>query len=848
MTFHKADYGKIMDWHFWLFPTVVSILLIIISRFNFLAFHTLAELFTIIISFSLFAFAWWTRKLNRNHFLLFIACGYFWIGIIDLMHSLTYKGMDVFIAGSADLAVHFWLFARFMEAFLLLAAPFFALKRFNAYFVFYLYGIICFLMTILIFKGALPTTFIEGVGLTSFKIYSEYLIDVILALAMYFLLKGNLTSSNHEKLFISFAIIFTMLAELAFTFYVSVYGFSNLVGHIFKLFSFWFIFQAIVVINMQKPYSTLRKSENRFKNLFENTEVSIWEEDFTELIDELELIREQGITDLSAHLDSNNGLAWQLANKIHVVNVNDATLKLFKVSSREGFINKIETSFGDDAIDFFINSLFAIWNKHKSFRSEARFKASDGEEINAIVSYQLPVNYEGFSSVPVSIIDITQQKKQEELIRHQANFDFLTGLANRNLFSDRLAHALDLAVRNNSQLAVLFLDLDGFKHINDSKGHAFGDQLLQMVAERIVKNVRKSDTVARFGGDEFAILLPESHLVSDIEEVVVKILNSVSKAYVIKNIEAYVTTCIGITIYPNDGEDTATLLRKADSAMYKAKNRGANNFQFFTQKMDAEAHKRMVLEQALRVAIKNEDFTVYFQPVIDVINNKVIYAEALIRWQTKEMGMISPAEFIPLAEELGLINEIGKFVLRESCKHAMLWHRVSDNFPGVAVNLSSKQFVNQEIVALVENILLETSLPVEKLTLEITEGLLMQEEYAPLEQLEQLCQMGIKLSMDDFGTGYSSLSYLKRFPLTTLKIDRSFISGLPEDNENGDLVKAIMLMAKSLGLKVVAEGVELESQQTFLQNIGCKYIQGYLYSEPLSAPDFTLWYEKNMNG
>jgi len=760
---------------------------------------------------------------------------------MDLIHMLLYKGMNVFIEGTGNIAIQFWLSSRFMEASLLLIAPLLAFTKRKPYLIFYSYGLLSIIFCSIIFNGFFPVSFIEGQGLTPFKIYSEYTIDVILALAIYILYKHAALVSVEEKLYITLAIIFTMMAEIAFTFYISVYGFSNFIGHILKLFSFWLIFQAIVVINLKRPYAILHASNKRFKNLFEHSEVSIWEEDFSELMIALDELRSGGITSLKQYLSEHQDVAWQLATKIKVINVNEATLVLFKAKSREDFIQRIDMSFGLGAIDVFIDSLSAIWNQQTTFRSEANFKTFDGKEIKAIVSYQLPQSLSEYNSVAVSIIDITQQKDNEAIIRHQANYDFLTGLANRNLFSDRISHALDIAERTKNQLVLLYLDLDGFKHINDSQGHEFGDDLLKQVSQRIIHSVRKSDTVARLGGDEFAVLLPDNNVLQDIEDVVKKILNNLSKPYDIGNIKAYISTCIGITMYPKDGETPTTLLRKADSAMYKAKARGANNFQFFTPEMDLEAHKRMKLEHALRSALKNKELSIHYQPIVNIEKDCISHAEALLRWHNPTLGMIPPSDFIPLAEELGLIHGIGEFVLRNACQQAVVWQNTLPNAPGIAINLSCQQFNNNKIVPLIKSILDESGLTVEKLTLEITESLLMQEEYSPLAQLKQLRELGVELSIDDFGTGYSSLSYLKRFPLTALKIDRSFIIDLPDDHENNSLVKAILLMAESLNLHVIAEGVEEAAQKAFLMNANCKYIQGYLYSKPLPEKEFIEW-------
>ena len=376
-------------------------------------------------------------------------------------------------------------------------------------------------------------------------------------------------------------------------------------------------------------------------------------------------------------------------------------------------------------------------------------------------------------------------------------------------------------------------------------GHLVGDKLLQETSQRLVSHMRKSDTVARLGGDEFAILLPENNSPLDIEATVNKILINLAQPYRLQGRDSFVSASIGITIFPDDGNNTVTLLRKADSAMYRAKEKGRNNFQFFTQEIDAEAMHRKELEEELHMALKNGDFFVNYQPVINIETGDIDGAEALIRWKHPEKGMVPPMEFIPLAEEIGLIVPIGEWILREACREAMIWSKIEKEPPGVAVNLSSRQFQSQNIPDLVKLVLLETGLPAESLTLEITESLLIADNDAILNQLHVIRSLGVKLSIDDFGTGYSSLSYLKKLPVTTLKIDRSFIMNLPTVPEDVALVNAILSMANSLSLNVVAEGVETAAQAEFLKSRNCQYLQGYLYSKPLSKADFIDYLKKH---
>lgn len=435
--------------------------------------------------------------------------------------------------------------------------------------------------------------------------------------------------------------------------------------------------------------------------------------------------------------------------------------------------------------------------------------------------------------------DVTERRMAEETIRYQALHDLLTDLPNRIFFNEKLSTALAHARAREGKLAVMFLDLDRFKTINDTLGHTFGDQLLQLVADRLTECLWQHDSIARWGGDEFTILIPEIYSGEDAGRIAQRILDNLKQPFNIAGHQLYISSSIGIAIYPDDGEDAQTLLRNADVALYRAKEQGRNNYQFYAAAMSYQASELLVLENQLHKALERGEFVVYYQPQIDTSTGKICQMEALLRWQHPELGLISPAKFIPIAEETGLILPIGEWVLRTACTQNKAWQDAGLPPITVAVNLSARQFQQPNLAVIVARVLQETGLDPSYLELEITESVAMQNVDFSREILSDLHQMGVFIAMDDFGTGYSSLSYLKKFPLDKLKIDKSFVLELTEDSNDAAIIAAIAAMAKVLNLKMVAEGVETEAQKNFLESLECEYMQGYLFSPPISNEDAT---------
>jgi diguanylate cyclase (GGDEF)-like protein/PAS domain S-box-containing protein len=514
-----------------------------------------------------------------------------------------------------------------------------------------------------------------------------------------------------------------------------------------------------------------------------------------------------------------------------IIECNDACARIFGYESREQFLQA-------DAHDVYFDlserdRLVQMLRDQKQLPNlELRLRRRDGSAVWVLENVSL---LEG-DILEGTLIDITDRKHAQEQMEYQAYHDSLTGLPNRLLFRDRITVALAHAKRNGRAAAVMFLDLDQFKHVNDTLGHTVGDRLLQVVGTRLVTCVRAEDTVARMGGDEFTILLADLGDGRGAAAVAQKVLEAARHPVVVDEHELYLTTSVGIAIFPDDGEDAESLLKNADRAMYRAKELGRDNFQYATPARLEIAEGRLGLERRLRHAIDRNEFLVHYQPMVEIASGRVVGAEALVRWNHPESGMVQPEEFIPIAEETQLIVPLGAWVLRTACAQMKQWHDRGHASLRIAVNLSPRQFQDRELVATVERILAETHFPPQFLELEITESTAMQNAELSLATLNRLKEMGIRISIDDFGTGYSSLSYLKRFPIDTVKIDQDFVRDLTSDD--AAIISAVISMARALNLRVIAEGVETEEQLAFLRREQCTEMQGFLYSEPLAPAEF----------
>ncbi len=528
-----------------------------------------------------------------------------------------------------------------------------------------------------------------------------------------------------------------------------------------------------------------------------------------------------------------------LDEESNFLKVNDAYLEMTGMSEEELLSTSCIALSAPEDVKRSIEVLGKVLKSGFIKDYEKRCRLKDGTYLNVNMSIS---RLDNPTRLLISARDVTKQKaaedalkEQKEILDYQAHHDALTGLPNRALFNDRLQRMIEKGKRKNSKFALLFIDLDHFKEINDSLGHDAGDEILKIVTSRLRETTRGADTVARLGGDEFTLILEDLKQNQDASLVANSILKALAKAMNVENNVLYVSSSIGISVYPDDGESAQNLLKFADSAMYKAKEEGRNNFQYYNSTMTELAFERVVMEASLREALKGEELIVYYQPQVDGVRDKLIGMEALVRWQHPTMGLISPDKFIPLAESTGLIVELDRYVMRVAMTQVSQWYEEGLNPGTLAMNLAVKQLKQQDFIETFKSLIKETRCRTEWLELEVTESRIMTNPDEAIKLLGKISDLGVELAVDDFGTGYSSLTYLKRLPIDKLKIDQDFVRDLPDDEEDVGITKAVIALAKSLNLKVIAEGVETKEQKDFIVANGCENIQGYYYSKPIPA-------------
>ena len=499
---------------------------------------------------------------------------------------------------------------------------------------------------------------------------------------------------------------------------------------------------------------------------------------------------------------------------------------------KDYILNRLRVGYSHQRIGLEPKWYTGAYRKYLSFLLPILHEVSEGDGEKFMAYYDALLKVVFFDMELA--LDTYFHSDRQELAR-MANHDALTGLPNRYLLSDRLEQAIHQAHRDKNKVAVLFIDLDRFKVINDSLGHQVGDKVISVVAERLATVLREGDTIARLGGDEFVVILASLEREEGIVSVAKKLLHSIEQSIIVNSYELFTTASVGVAVYPLDGSHQDELLKHADAAMYLSKQEGGNTFRFYRQEMNMLSLTRLNLEARLRRALKDNEFLLFYQPQIDMESGRIVGVEALLRWEPNGV-MILPADFITLAEETGLILPVGEWVLEAACRQAVVWHKTGIK---VAINISARQFLGQDIVETISRILEQTECKPHWLELEITESAVMEQPQAAAVTMKKLAAMGITISIDDFGTGYSSLAYLKQFPVHWLKIDRSFVQNIGAGQGDEAIIQAVISLAHGLGIKVVGEGVEMESQYKFLKKLGCDMVQGFYFSRPLLADEIS---------
>jgi diguanylate cyclase (GGDEF)-like protein/PAS domain S-box-containing protein len=553
-------------------------------------------------------------------------------------------------------------------------------------------------------------------------------------------------------------------------------------------------------------------------------------------------------TSLKKHSDELSMLIESSSNEIYVVDYR--TLKYLYVNqgvldslgyTMEEMLNKTIYDINPNITKKDVLSFKKELNSSKKILNRSTHIRKDGSTYT-VQAYIHPIVYDGVQAYVIFDTDITELieieerlKEESKKLAHLAHHDTLTNLPNRTLFRDRLSQTILSSQRHNSQFALLFIDLDQFKKINDSLGHHIGDLILIEASKRLRESIRDEDTLARLGGDEFTIILKDIQNVNDVSHIASKIVENMKKEITVEDRTLFISSSIGISLYPQDTTDDHDLIKFADTAMYKAKEEGRDNFQYYSKDLTKHAFENVIMETSLRIAIKEKQFVVYYQPQIDPVEKSIVGMEALVRWMHPQIGLISPIKFIPLAEENGLILDIDNLVMKDAMREFVRWYKAGLNPGKLALNLAMKQLAKKSYIEDLLQTMKEMNFKPQWLALEVTEGQIMNNPHSSIEKLNAISQLGIELAIDDFGTGYSSLSYLKKLPLDKLKIDQSFVRDITTDEDDASITKAIIALGKNLNMKLIAEGVETEEQRDFLVENGCDYIQGYLYAKPMPA-------------
>ena len=781
--------------------------------------HMLMELFAIVVAAMIAVMSWHGLRKNSERGTGVLLAGFTLVAAIDVMHMLAYDGMPRFvIENSANRSIFFWLAGRSVVV-LTLAVMLLWRRRAGAR-VLWLVAAAASAAAVFALGtwglDGLPVMHVPGTGVTAFKRYYEYglcISDLLLAAAFIY----RATAANRRQYFaIASSCLIMGMGEIVFSNYLTVSDFLNLFGHVFKIVAYVFLYRSIFVTAVEHPYELLdesedsrKASEERFALVMRGANDGLWEWN----LETDEVYYSPRWKSMLGYRDE------------EVENTLQSWIRLVHPEDR----NRVLSQIADYARE-----------RNESFSTEMRLQHKDGRWISVLSRAFLASR--ASDGHPIRLIgtntDITELREKEAMILKQANYDVLTGLPNRRLFYDRLELEIRKAERTHTPVALLFIDLDRFKDVNDTLGHGKGDVLLVEAARRISQCVRESDTIARLGGDEFTIILTDfgSHI--HLDRIAQDVIDALSTPFDLGDHDhGYISGSIGIALYPGDARDAESLIKHADRAMYQAKANGRRRFSYFTQSMQAQAMEKLALTNDLRHALVNGELEVYYQPIVDSRSGRITKAEALLRWHHPQRGLVGPAVFIPLAEEARLIEDIGNWVFRQVLQGIEHCQATLGCEIQVSINKSPLQFEMESGHDWVQALEQRPGLAA-NIAVEITEGLLLKDSDIVKDRLLDYRNRGIEVSIDDFGTGFSALSYLKRFDIDYLKIDRSFVHQLVENASDKALTEAIIVMAHKLGIKVIAEGVETEAQRDLLTGFGCDYLQGYLYSPPVPREVF----------
>lgn len=788
--------------------------LIVLNPNGFLFFHTAIELFAVVVAMLIFVTGYRAILSIRKNAVVLLGIMFLGVGLLDFMHLMSYLGMpDAVSPNSAHKSIFFWLTARLLGASALMVYVWMGVvsevsnrrKRLTLAAMLLVVGTIGAFG--LLWPQHVPALFVPGVGLTSLKIGLEWLGIAIHLVTLGVLWQRRQTLQRECFMALVFAAALSAVSALFFTLLgIDDKDAANAIGHAYKAAAYLYLFHATFNEALQRPLQRL----------------------------EVQHLREKMI--LSAAPD---GVLWVASNG-QILLANPAMETLSGYTPQELVGQNVAIFLPEH-----LRARHAESMRHHFTAPHTRAMGLMDLTLMRRNGQMQPVDIalghwedEGTPYAIAYIRDLTERKQFENSLKHQATHDELTGLPNRWLFRLQLDQALARAARSGLHVAVLFIDLDYFKTINDSFGHDTGDALLVQAGARMRSVLREHDTLARQGGDEFAVLLADLSSPDDAIGVANKLLASLKMAYFLKDQDVYSSASVGVAFYPDDAHTSEALLRYADMAMYQAKANGRGAYAFYSQSMERSAHDNMQLHTHLKEAMARNGMQLHYQPQVDVQTGEIVGAEALLRWFDPALGHVSPARFIPVAEATGLILPLSEWVLVTACQQIAAWTQAGTPIR-VAVNFSAQQFRQLNLPEQVRQVLARTGAQAQWLDIEITESLAMTQPEQAREQLEALVAMGCRVALDDFGTGYSSLAYLKKLPIHKLKIDKSFMDGIPHDASDAAISRAIIAMAQSLGMTLIAEGVETDAQLAFLSQHGCDTYQGWLFAKAMDAATLT---------